>query len=93
MSAGPVNTMVVIVPVPAPTAGSPGWARQERLPAYRRHHADRVSWERKQPIPDRVALKRDIRELLDRVRADRERALETAKAALDHVRMAEPFTA
>jgi hypothetical protein len=84
MTAGPVQTQIILVPVPE--AGSPGWARPEK-PVDRRHHrAQRELWKPATEIPDRQRQRRELlergREFLEQRREQRGALLERGRAAL-----------
>jgi hypothetical protein len=80
MSAGPVQTQIILVPF---DAGSPGWAKDVKPP--RHHKAERTTrWQPQKAIPvtDSAARRELLRRLLGQTRAQSERALDQAKAML-----------
>jgi hypothetical protein len=85
MSAGPVQTNIVFVPV----AGV-DWNRFSKPSPPRHHKSSREAWDKKrQAIPaDRASNREMVRRLLERTRAQRTEMIERGKAMLAMLRAA-----
>ena len=77
MSAGPVATQIILVPIGA----SVDYGHAQKPPRYPQKFRT-GTWRPATGIPDRSAHREAVRQLLERTREQRREMLETAKAML-----------
>jgi hypothetical protein len=78
MSAGPVQTNYILVPVPC--GASVDWGRQPKPPPYQHHKSSRERWGEQRSIPQRPAVDR---ELIERMREIAKRTIADAKPTIE----------